>query len=309
MKASEWRKTLPAMATAAQAAIVAAAIDASMRLPIDWVGIPIEANGHTGVLFVMADALKIGEPGDSVRVNVSTASAQAICDALGLQMPTAKMADIVRRNVEVWVPPQNYTVTKRGVEVAKDEFVPMSSVAAMFGHDANVTKGVNGRFGIVCNPGKLWLIGSTLGPVHPQGGWLCLNYGWYLDTAPSLSATGGYRMWQPVSSHHNDSHVDYSQVFWAVHPMMIVDGQVMPVADVLRNPELAPLISHEGALPFARHPRIPPSTMTIDSIAPPIDQIRMVGAEQGSATSGGWLKALVVAGLLAGIYYASRWGQ
>jgi hypothetical protein len=181
----------------------------------------------------------------------------------------------------------------------------------MFAHHERVEKKRGDLQGLIINFGKTWNLGTQLGPPHPQGGWLSLNYGWYLDTAPYVGSNFGYHLWQQLSSGHNDAHVDYSQVFWAVHPMMIVDGQPMPTADVLRSAELAGMISHQGPLPFTRHPRLPVQRLALQSVAPPIDSIRMVGAPIGSATSGGWIvKGMVVAGLLWTAYYiAHRLGR
>ena len=86
MKASEWRQTLGSMATTAQDAIVAALTDPNMLVPIEWVGIPISGGGHDAILYVGCDSLKVGEPDDCVRVNVSMSAHQQVCDALGLQM-------------------------------------------------------------------------------------------------------------------------------------------------------------------------------------------------------------------------------
>jgi hypothetical protein len=104
---------------------------------------------------------------------------------------------------------------------------------------------------------------------------------------------------------HNVAHVDYSQVVYAIHPLMLVDGTQMATADVIMSADLAPLISHEGALPWARHPSldfyVPPGGT--QAIAPPIENIRLVGQPgAGGGGAGGSVAGVVgTAGKVAAV--------
>jgi len=300
MKASEWRKTLPSMQLAAQPQIVEALLDPSMRVPIEWVGIPFSGGGHNAILYVGCDSMMVGEPGDCVRVDLNCRSHQMVCDALGLQLPTAKMFDLIYANREVAVEPMTFNPTGSIITVVdpatgQNVSVDMSSTVAMFAHDARVTAGVDGRAGLVCNSGKAWTLKASLGG-QTQGDWTVANYAWYSKSAPYTSVSGGFKLWQPLSTTHNAGHCDYSQVAYAIHPMMLVNGGQMPTADVITSPEYAALVSHEGALPWARHPMldfyVPPQGVV--NIAPPIESIRLVG--QPGAGSGGGLGPIGVIG-------------
>lgn len=292
MKASEWRNTLPSMQLAAQPQIVEALIDPSMRMPIEWVGIPFSAGAHNAILYVGCDSMMVGEPGDCVRVDLNCRSHQMVCDALGLQLPTAKMLDLIYANREVAVEPCLYNPTNGIITVVdpatgQSLSTDMSSTVAMFAHDARVTAGVAGRAGLVCNSGKAWTLKASLGGIT-QGDWTAANYAWFSKAAPYTSVSGGFKLWQPLSTMHNVNHDDYSQVVYAIHPTMLVDGAQMPTADVIMSLEYAGLVSHEGPLPWARHPKldfyVPPQGT--QSIAPPIESIRLVG-QPGAGGSGG----------------------
>jgi hypothetical protein len=283
MKASEWRNTLPAMQLAAQPVIIEALLDPSMRMPIEWVGIPFSAGANKAILYVGCDSMMVGEPGDCVRVDLNCRSHQMVCDALGLQMPTAKMLDLIYASREVDVepctyPPTNGTISVVDPATGSHANVDMSSTVAMFAHDARVTAGVSGRAGLVCNSGKAWTLKASLGG-GTQGDWTAANYAWYSKSAPYMSVSGGFKLWQPLSTMHNCSHQDYSQVGFAVHPVMLVNGTQMATASVITSPEHAALVSHEGPLPWSRHPRLdlyePPGG--VQAIAPPIEGIRLVG--------------------------------
>lgn len=308
MKASEWYKQLPTSCVSAQPAILAALLDPSMRMAIEWVGIPISDGNHDAILYVGCDALMVGEPADCVRVNVDCATHQKVCDALGLQMPTARMVDIIYQAAEVRVAPCTFSPdSSNNITIADPatgalRVVSMSSVAAMFAHDARVTKGVSHKYGLVCNFGKSWNLSSKLGPASSQGGWVCANYGWFDPTAPYLSVSGKHKLWQPLSTRHNDVHVDYSQVCWAIHPMMLVDGAPTPTAQVLTSEGLAGLVSHEGALASSRHPSLAPYGL-VQEVAAPIESIRLVGQPAPAGNNFGKTLA-ILAGTLAGMAVA-----
>jgi len=55
---------------------------------------------------------------------------------------------------------------------------------------------------------------------------------------------------QPLYIGHNYLHVDYSHGIRLVKQKMIVDGQEMFITDVLRDANLCPMISDEGAIAF-----------------------------------------------------------
>jgi hypothetical protein len=55
---------------------------------------------------------------------------------------------------------------------------------------------------------------------------------------------------------HNINHSDYSQNVVLVDNRVIVDGNSMSLSEVLTNPELAPLASHQGVLKVLRQPGV-----------------------------------------------------
>lgn len=291
MRASSWRGTLPESLTAAQPAIVQAVIDDNMRLPIEWCGIPITDGDNDAIIYLATDAMRVGEPGDSVRVDVSCNSQQQICDALGLQMPTPKMLDIVWAACNVRVKPMTFSpdaqnmVTVTDPATGSSKRVSMSSVTAMFAHDARISAAVGSNPGLVANIGKIWALIAKLGGASSQGGWVAANYGWYDKAANAgTSVSGAYRMWQGVGTRHNDAHVDYSQVHFVVHPTMLVNGEYIPTSQVMTSPSLCKLVCHDGPLPWARHPRLGPYPFS-HYVAPDARDIPLVSA--GVTVGGG----------------------
>jgi hypothetical protein len=68
-------------------------------------------------------------------------------------------------------------------------------------------------------------------------------YGWHRSDGEPI---------QPLSLFHPNWYVDYSHGVRLVGSMMLVDGALRPVAEVLKDPSLAPLLSDEGPLSQTR---------------------------------------------------------
>ena len=224
-------------------------------LPIDWSAIRCEYQGHLGILFVSSDVLTLGEPDDFFRANVSAVTAQKIADTLGLRLPTPKICDLIHQNSVVKVEP-----CTRDVE---GHTIDMMTVPWMVDHSVCVGQKIGAQPGLASSLGKDWVLCKHL-EINPSS---AVNYGWYSARAPRhpdyISVTGHMPLWQPLGSKHNHDHVDYSQTLRLVQPTIIVDGVTMLLDDVLRSIELAPMVSHEGALSVVRQPGVP--------MAPPTD--------------------------------------
>ena len=56
------------------------------------------------------------------------------------------------------------------------------------------------------------------------------------------------RLIQPLTIVHVDWYVDYSHGIRLVKRLILLDGIPRDIRDVLKDPGLAPLLSHEGAI-------------------------------------------------------------
>jgi len=270
MPEEDWLTGLDNSSVEQELSLVLRALDPCLREPVFWTGVPVQYGHHEGVFIVGADALMLRHPTGAFRLSVSGMGAQMLCDGLHLQMPTPLMIDRIWENAIVRVKPKTYTPDSSGrVHVqdrsGRDITVSMSGLAAMIAHSDRVNEFAGDPTRLMCNVGKWWVICKALsGQAHSANhgdSYRCANYGWFDAGAPGLSVTGKH-IWQSIGTRHNQHHRDYSQTFVPIGSRMLVDGVVMPVSDVLVNPELAGLISHEGALPFARHPNLPVSQLT-----------------------------------------------
>lgn len=223
--------------------------------------ITVEANGHQGRFQVFAEPLRVG----GVRINASAALQQQIADALGCVFLTPRLADLVFANRSVTLPPMPRPIT--------------SSTEAMLEQSKKVGAAVPpDAAGIVDTEGKYWVLVKSIFSDSARAARKAANYGWHFVGSNFQGITGeatvspallpGVRVIQGVGTVHNDQHTDYSQIVRLAMRSCLIDGQERDLADVLMDPELAPLVSHEGPLPGWRQPSVDDSGGPVVPVTP-----------------------------------------
>lgn len=231
-------------------AAILARVRESAYDPIPIAVIRSEYQGHTGEFQVFADALRM----DGVRINVSAEGMQQVADILGYSLLTPMLADLMWQQREVSLTPC--------VQPIDD------STAAMEHHSERIDaqlEALGNPAGLFATVGKLWLIDDSL-LQHPG---MALNYGWpfqgpkFQGMTGEVSATqmkdqsGAYvRVLQGLGWRHNPKHADYSQICVCTAQVCMVDGQPWLLHNLLRDPVLAHLASHTGAMKVLRQPGV-----------------------------------------------------
>ena len=212
-----------------------------------------------GGVRVMADALHLGEPGDSMRVTVSHRTAQAIADLLGLRLMTTRVAD---------------ARDKASVPKIEPQFLATEGAPSDVTHMVMHSKAIDAAAGksplTIGTPGKLWINSKRLSnPAGERfGKQTAINYGGYTKGQATPQGTAGPRpavggiagtrnVWQQPGGAHDVDHVDESQTFLAMQPEMLVtwgeDSQFWNADDVALHDQLWPILSNEGPVSM-RHP-------------------------------------------------------
>ena len=215
--------------------------------PVQWGTVVSDVNGHHGEFQVFADALKL----DGVRFGVGARLAQQIADALDCLLLTPRLLDLMYEQAAVVLDPFPLgTEDMMGLARFEKHSGLIDDALAAAGYSA----------GIIQSIGKPWMLDNDL-LTHPGK---AENYGWHLPkgTGPywkgvHLNPTASLPdilCIQPRSWAHGLDQEDYSEVVLLVSKACSVDGQPAVLGDVLQDPELAALASHQGALKLLRQP-------------------------------------------------------
>lgn len=239
------------------------------RAHVKWGHIVSEHKGHKLVLSVMRDAMTFdgvppmtwsqdvlpGPSHDGVRMATNARKLQEIADAMYCMPLTPKVLDLV------WDAAGKPDGTRfESVVNIHGQIVAVSHVHVV--HEAvEAALGAAGgdRGGFIASVGKYWVLCNTL--LRGKFGKLqAVNYGWYSHQAPNPSVTGNGKVWQGIGARHDVGHFDPSQVIRLMYRQAKLlragssDWEDVDLVMIAADPELAPLISHEGVLKVTRMP-------------------------------------------------------
>jgi len=205
---------------------------------LDWWPIDTSACNRRLRFWVSSDVLRLGCKDDSVRVAVTCRTHQQLADRLGAMMPTTVISDLIWANarnvlgIHTQTPDSRMAYTSRFVQHSK-----------LLDYDLGEHDGL-------CTAGKDFVL-TSLNRSRPQR---AANYGWHQINGLPI---------QPLGTAHSLDFTDYSQFCRLVKREADLDGRPIDLADVIVAPDLAPLISADGPLPWHRHPGVPRETNDI----------------------------------------------
>lgn len=275
MRASEFLKTLATVGPGQereQAILDAATSGSWVRWPQTLV---VAKGGGREVGFVVTDDyFAIGELEDYIRVPMSPLTAQAIGDRLGFMLPTPRMVDLA------WIAAPNkaepITIGDLGLGLSAGTKAQMA-ISTYAAHNAAIDAQLRPKLGpgLVAGHKKDVVISNRLNSGMVQikecpdceaklvdsSKQVCI-YGWQrkaaFATESKLPALPGMHVIQGVSIVHDANYADYSHGVRMVSPLATVDGQPAKLTDVLADPVLSKLLSHEGPLTVLRQPHVRP---------------------------------------------------
>jgi hypothetical protein len=245
------------------------AVDGGLVTP-RWTNITSSIPGHEATFQVLADGLSLG----GVRLNGSATLLQKVADKLGASLMTPRLLDLAFLQATAVIPPLP-------MWPADDSTASMVKESQKMDAAIDALKG--GKRTLVAPIGKNWVLSNALLRAKPGHAAL---YGWavasewrpLIPKIPTYPGTlPGIQNIQPLATPHDAQYTDYAMLMDLVRRQCVVDGQPMDLLTVLRNPELAPLASHEGALQVLRQPGVP--------VLPPLAPLMTSGADGGDPKS------------------------
>jgi hypothetical protein len=221
--------------------------------PYEWVQIVSSSPRGTLRLLVGADAVKIGDETDSIRVNLSQLAAQRLADRSDCLLLTPKLNDLRWESCGAKLTPSNIAPYPADKTEAMVQHSRMIDAKLPEGYPPNMLVGNVGKGAV--NSTLLW---QPPNPTHMA------IYGWHVPKTDPLARTaatptGGYVI-QRESIKHLANFVDYSAtVVYARREAELATEEatrVVDLADIALDPEWCDLVSASGPV-IMRHPAIP----------------------------------------------------
>jgi len=196
---------------------------------------PVELTYHspdgerlTAVIWVAPDYLAIGSDEDFLRIPLSYPSAVLVAQAFDCVLPTPKMVDAIHQQATCCLEPDplpagptmrscEYYLKHRTLIRTKRKEAACALGELVSGHkkDLVITNRLNNK------PGRVAI------------------YGWHRKNGEPI---------QPLSTVHGERYADYSHGVRLIYKKVWINGEIHSILDVLQNPRLAPVLTHEGLI-------------------------------------------------------------
>ncbi len=181
-----------------------------------------------GVIFVTPDYLAIGSNTDFIRIPMDFYTASLVAKQFGFILPTRRMVDAIYEQSEGHFTPQplppgpkmrstRYYKHHNQKIVHQGRSRGIEPGALVSGHKKDVV--ITNR--LAKKPGRIAI------------------YGWHKPCGNPI---------QPLSTVHGAGYADYSHGVRLVSEKMLIDGKLLSIYDVLKDPELSYVLSDEGPL-------------------------------------------------------------
>lgn len=179
-------------------------------------------------LCVAPGYLAIGSDSDFVRVPMGLAAALTVADRFGFVLPTPKMVDAIYRQAEAQLAPQ---LMPAGPQMRSTDYFWRHNQAIREQREAlHVPLGA-----LTAGDKKDLVITNRL--------WRNLErvaiYGWQKRDGRPI---------QPLSTVHGARYADYSHGVRLISNVAYVNGDARSIYDILKDPQLAGVLSDEGAI-------------------------------------------------------------
>lgn len=198
-----------------------------------------EGEAVRATLYVMCDYLAIGSDKDFIRMPMTSAAAQQIANLLDASLPTTKLVDLIYAQAEARLPP-SYIEGGPTDDSLEDFAVHHKKL-----EERRLAKGY--ALGVLTAGHKKDIVLSVRMTEREDR---VAIYGWHKKEGDII---------QPLSCRHSCRYADYSHGVRLVAQAMTVNGEDRRFSEVLRDPEVASLVSDEGRLDVVAYPTVLPA--------------------------------------------------
>ena len=179
-------------------------------------------------IFVTPDYLAIGSASDFIRIPMNYHTASVVATHFGFILPTPHMVDAIYKQSAYHFTPQPMTPGPQMRSTAYYQQHNRMITQQRLSHGIPLGELVSGHKKDVVITNRLTRMPGRIA-----------IYGWHQSTGVPI---------QPLSTVHGAGYADYSHGIRLVSDVVLIDGKMRSVYDVLQDPELAPVLTDEGPI-------------------------------------------------------------
>ena len=199
----------------------------------------INGKSYEFMFFSVCDYLAIGSDQDYLYIPMTPSTAQYLADKMQCSLPTKKMVDIIYNNAETKlapqpIPPSNKMTT---IPVFWQHTDSIKQQIAKMGFDRSADHIIGGHKKDIIISNKIYSTDRSYDRV--------VIYGWHLSINNPI---------QPVYNGHDALYADYSHGVRFISKFAFINGDSIQVDDILKDPNLSILLSHEGVISKPYYP-------------------------------------------------------
>lgn len=197
-----------------------------------------DANYET-TFFTACDYLAIGSDQDYLYMPMTPTLAQYLANRLDCTLPTKNLVDAIYSNANVKlspqpIPPSDQMIT---VPIFADHTDSIRAQIARIGWQRTTVQLVAGHKKDIIISNKIYDPNRSFLPV--------VIYGWHYSVGNPI---------QPVYNGHVARYADYSHGVRLISNRVVVNGDTLLIEDILKDQQLAPLLSNEGVISRPYYP-------------------------------------------------------
>ncbi|MEQ1826515.1 MAG: hypothetical protein ABL921_11245, partial [Pirellula sp.] len=217
-------------------AVLAGNVPANARtlVPIQVSSMGTDQKKHVATFFVAADYMSIGSDADSVRMPMTPASCMDIGKSLGCSLVTPKVSDDVFEASTIRLSPKSLTNDREAPATFLQHHQLIESQLQALAADADRWRGQKKTSPIVGIKKDIVISRKLLDKPNRVA-----IYGWHYPDGRPI---------QPVYAGHVDWYTDYSHGLRLIDESILIDGKEYNLSDAILDPDLHPLLSHEGPI-------------------------------------------------------------
>ena len=199
----------------------------------------INATLYEVTLYTLCDYIAIGSDEDYLYIPMTPSAAQYLADILECSLPTKKLVDYIYDSSDVKLSPQPIPPSDKmtTIPVFLDHTDSVKIQINKKGIDRTGNKTIAGHKKDIIISNKIYSTDRDYDRV--------VIYGWHLGINNPI---------QPVYNGHYASYADYSHGIRFIYDTVMINEDQFQFEDILKDPNLSVLLSHEGIISKPYYP-------------------------------------------------------